>query len=170
MTISARTANTILEGITMSERTTLLLDDRQAFRDEIKRLEIEHNWALEARKTDLHTAIVAVGLEDHSRLRRKLREIQSECNIPACMSCGGANHLSESPHCRDCILERIEQYIQALDRDVPREIGSNGDARLKLLLRDERVDSDVFQIPSDENKSAVQGDEDQDVNTGENNE
>lgn len=62
----------------MGEQTTLLLDDRQAFRDQIKRLELQHDWALEASKTDLHTAIVAVGLEDHARLKHKLREIRDE--------------------------------------------------------------------------------------------
>lgn len=82
----------------MSERTTLLLDDRQAFRDEIKRLEIEYDWALEASKEELHSAIVAVGLEDHDRLKRKLREIQDDEDLPECTSCGGLKHLSDSPH------------------------------------------------------------------------
>lgn len=101
----------------MGEQTTLLLEDRQVFRDKIKRLEIEHDWAIEASKTDLHTAIISVGLEDHERLKRKLREIQDDVNVPECTSCGEANHLDDSPHCRDCLLEQIEQCVRELDSD-----------------------------------------------------
>ncbi|WP_440769651.1 hypothetical protein [Natronorubrum sp. DTA28] len=146
----------------MSDRTTLLLADRQAFRDAIKRLEIQYDWAIDASKEELHSAIVAVGLEDPERLRRKLREIQSDVNVPECTSCGGANHLSNSPHCRDCILEQFRECVRELYEDIPpaHEIVPDDDEQLKLLIRDERVDSDVFDTPADENKSGVQDDED----------
>ncbi|WP_436346984.1 hypothetical protein [Natronorubrum sp. FCH18a] len=98
----------------MGERTTVLLDDRQAFRDEIKRLEIEHDWALDASKTGLHTAIVVVGLEDDERLRRKLEEVQRDGTDAECMSCGGSRHISDSSRCQNCLLEQIDHCIRVL--------------------------------------------------------
>ncbi len=64
----------------MPEPTTLQLYDRRAFRRALTQLELEHDGLWEARTTDIHTAIVRVGIENPDLLLRKVEEVQQEQN------------------------------------------------------------------------------------------
>lgn len=62
----------------MSESTTLRLHDRDRFRRAVKQLEVEYNEILNADTTDVHEAIVRVGLVNPDLLLRKLEEVHED--------------------------------------------------------------------------------------------